>query len=79
MNSVNLVSGELNPDLIIFDATPQKNELFLLNCFKLKKKREVVKPISTKYCSRGAHLGRSTAFYMQTSQPRTIWSQYATS
>jgi len=30
-----------------------------LNTFKLKKKLSTQKPMKSKYCSRGAHLGRS--------------------
>ena len=58
MNSVKLISGELNQNNIVFDASPSKNELFLLNSFSLKKKNTKVKPMKTKYCSRGAYLGR---------------------
>ena len=63
MNTFKLVSGELSPDNIIFDASPSKKELFLLNTFKLHKKLTIQKPLRSKYCSRGAHLGRGTYTY----------------
>ena len=44
---------------IIFDAKPEKNELYLLNVFSLKKKGEESQVMNTRFCSRGAHLGLS--------------------
>lgn len=38
MYSLKLVSGELDPNSIVFDPNPKKNELYLLNCFSIKKK-----------------------------------------
>lgn len=59
MDSMKLVSGELDPKLIAFDSNPLKNELSLLNCFSLKKKNHEGKVRQTKYSSRGVYLGRS--------------------
>ena len=61
MYGLNLVSGELDPNIIIFDVSPKKNELYLLNSFTLKRKNTESKPIHSKYCSRGMHMGRSMA------------------
>lgn len=44
--------------MLIFDASPSRSELYLLNCFRLKKRGEIAKPIKSKFVSRGVHLGR---------------------
>jgi hypothetical protein len=67
MSKNKLVSGELTPDLLVFDANPKKSELYLLNCFSLIKRGETAKVKHTKYCSRGMHLGRSNPTLTQTS------------
>ena len=59
MNNLKLICGELTPEVIILDVSPSKNDLFLLNSFRLKKRQVAMKPIKTKFCSRGVHLGRS--------------------
>ncbi len=46
-------------DNIVFDSKPEKNELYLLNVFPMKKKNEECVPVNLKYCSRGVHLGLS--------------------
>lgn len=58
--SSGFVSRELDLDSIVFDPRPEKNELYLVNVFSLKKKGEECHPLKSKYCSRGSHLGLST-------------------
>jgi len=47
-------------DQIVFDPRPEKNELYLLNTFPLRKKGEESPILCTKYSSRAAHLGLRT-------------------
>lgn len=49
-------------DHIVFDSKPEKNELFLLNVFALRKKGEDATAINSKFCSRGSHLGLRSYF-----------------
>jgi hypothetical protein len=53
------VHGQLSPEVICLDPNPKKNDLYLLNCLHLRKKNEEIKPICSKYCSKGSHHGRS--------------------
>lgn len=44
---------------LIFDSKPEKNDIFLINVFPLKKKGEDARLLNTRFCSKGAHLGLS--------------------
>ena len=50
---------ELGLSTIVFDPLPEKNDLYSLNTFSLKKKNEECTKLVTKYCSKGSHLGLS--------------------
>lgn len=50
---------ELSLSTVVFDPQPEKNELYVLNTFSLKKKNEECQKINSKYCSKGGHLGLS--------------------
>lgn len=58
------VSRSLDLNSIVFSQKPDKNELYLLNTFSLKKNNEECLAMNTRYCSRGAHLGLSTFILM---------------
>jgi hypothetical protein len=60
IDNLKLVSGELTPSSIVFDVNPRRNELYLLNSFTLKKRNYEKILTHSRYCSRGAHLGRSS-------------------
>jgi hypothetical protein len=56
------VHRELSLSTVVFDPQPEKNELYVLNTFSLKKKNEECQKINSKYCSKGGHLGLSNFF-----------------